>query len=285
MADKGFYDCDLHIKLDSVVNLYESERERYWTDTLGEEEYARASIMFEQAEAFAKALFTSAETLIAPDQIQRNLRHLEQELRRVSRFPGYFKKCAERIWSSDKTPKEKQRRLLELCQEQPTAPQDEASPLKLVWERLLIDLSWQAVGRIEEAAKRMLRLYELVLRTKPSQATQKFLGRLGRCYVWGFDSECIILCRAVLDTAFRDIVPAEVCERHCRGDASHGYTLSNRMHAALKEGYIDGSVKRLATQVKVRGDSAVHYQPDVTQDILGTIRDTVVVLEKLHCRK
>ena len=60
-----------------------------------------------------------------------------------------------------------------------------------------------------------------------------------------------------------------------------GFTLTDRIHAASKEGRVDEAIKSKALKVKSRGDKAVHYQPDITKNVWETICDTVVILEKI----
>lgn len=286
MNDKGpFYEGELKHQMESVINLYENDREEYWRESLGEGDYLFLNDAFEQAEKFAKAVLSSVETLVGSNKTEADVITLDQELKRIKNYPNYANSVYRRIMESDKTLDEKKRLVLELIREQPTDPEDEGSSLRLVWERLFIDLAWDAVAKIDEGTRRIFKLYGLVLQTRTSLATQKFLARLGRCYVWGFDSECVILCRAVLDTAFRDAVKDKLCEKCLRKKPKYDFTLNDRIRAAQKAGFIDRKTKDLAIQVKERGVKAVHYQPDITADVFGTICDTLNILEKLNATK
>jgi hypothetical protein len=278
MNDRGFYKGDLRYTLEAEIELYEQDRERYWSERLDDGEHSLLNTAYEQAERFAKAVLSSAETLLVSDKTEVDAHTLGQEFQRIKNYPEFL----DHICESDKTLEEKKRLILEWIREQPPDPEDEGSPLRLVWERLFIDLAWDAVGKVDEGTRRIFKLYGLVLQTRPSLATQKFLARLGRCYFWGFDSECVILCRAVLDTAFRDAVEDGICEKRLRMKREYGFTLNDRIWAAQKAGIIDRKTKDLAIQVKERGVKAVHYQPDITEDVFGTIRDTLTILEKLN---
>jgi hypothetical protein len=283
MSDEaGFYAYNLKHTLEAQIDLYEQDREKYWNAALSEGDYVFMNAAYEQAEKFAEAVCSGAETLTSTGQMDADVRHLDNELKRVENYDKYANQVFSRIMASEGSWDDKKRQVLELMKERPPNPGDEESPLRLVYEKLFIKFSWDAVSVIEKRVERVLGLFGLVLPIKPSPETQAFLSRVARCYISGFDPECVILCRAVLDTAFRDAVPTEVCERHCQKDSQHDFTLGNRIHAAVKERYIDGHTRRLAIEVKERGDKAVHYQPDITQDILGTIRDTLIVLEELH---
>lgn len=283
MNDKGpFYEYKLKHQLEAVINEYENDREEYWSERLGDEEHSLLDTAFEQAEEFAKAVFSSAETLVGSHKTEADVSTLDQEVQRIKDYDEYANSVFRQIWESDKTWEEKDRVVLKLIAEEPPDPEDEASPLRLVWERLFVDLAWDAVAKVDEGTRRIFKLYRLVLQTRPSLPTQKFLARLGRCYIWGFDSECVILCRAVLDTAFGDAVKGEICEKELGKKPQYDFTLHDRIQAAQKAGIIDRKTKELAIRVKERGVKAVHYQPDITTDVFGTIRDTLTVLEKLN---
>lgn len=285
MTARGFYDYDLWIKLDTVIDLYEQSRDEYWNESVTESEYGHANSIYEQAESFAKAVLTGAEELMSPDREEADLRRLEQELQRVKRFAGYFLECANRIWKSNKPEEEKIKLISELAKEHPPDPEDEESPLKMVWERLSIDLAWEAIDRIKQGPQRILDLYLLALGTRPSPRVQQFLTRLGRCYSWGFEPECVMLCRSVIDAAFGDTVDNAMCEKHPRESGKIGFTLADKIRAAYEEGLIDRRTQKAAERIRLRGNQAVHRQPDLTKDVLGTVRDTLAVLEKLSTRR
>jgi len=287
VSDKGFYEDDLEGMLEIYIHEYEGDRERYWNKALSEGDYAFLSAAFEQAERFAEAVHTGAETLVSTGE-DVDTSHLRKELQRFCNYSGYANEVLTRIMQTDRPLEEKNQVVLDLIRNHPPDPKHEDSPLRLVWERLLINLANDAVGKIGEGTARMFKLYALVRQIQPSPATQKFLARLGRCYVWGFEPECIMLCRAVLDTAFRDNIADEICEKHCGSRrnrrekiCSQGFTLDNRIEAAVRERIIDKKTASLAGKVRIRGNKAVHYQADLARDVLGTIRDTLTVLQKL----
>jgi len=276
---KGFYDIDLNDNLEGQVDFYEQGRQSYW-EGLG----VWSAIEYDKAERFAKAVLKNSEQLIPNEEIDGDLSKLQNETNRINRAQEIYKRAVDILLLD--LPEDKKRNLLgDLFKEMPPDPQSEESPLKLVWERFIIDMSWEAIRKIEEGASRIFRLYTLVLGYTPSKSTQQFLGRLSRCFIWGFDPECVILCRAVLDTAFRDTVSDEVCEKRLDKRRRYNFTLNDRILAALNDGVIDEKTKKLAMKVKECGVKAVHYQPDITKDVFGTIRDTLTILEKLNATK
>src|SRR4030042_24154 len=272
-----YYSWELSGQLDVTVQSYEKDRKRYWENLGG-----WSDILYEQAERFAQAVLKNTEQLILAEEIDGDLSKLQYEMNRVNKISELIKRIND-IANMDIPSDERYKLIRDLAKECPPDPQDDESPLKLVWEKFIIDISYDAIGKIEEGAARIFQLYKLVLRSIPSPSTQQFLGRLSRCYIWGFDPECVILCRCVIDTAFKDRVTYEICEKHFekRRKRKYDFSLSDRIRAAQKEKIIDKEIAKKARRVKTRGDKAVHNQPGMTKDVWGTICDTVEVLEKI----
>jgi hypothetical protein len=274
-SDEGFYHFDLNIQLGTAVDLYAQDRKRYWENLGG-----WSATQYDEAERFAQAVLKNSEQLIPVEEINGDLSKLQSE---ASKSPEELNKRIGDIMNLDLPSEKKTAMVCDVLKDYPADPQSEESPLKLVWERFVIDMSWEAINKIEEGASRILRLYRLVLCSAPSKPTQQFLGRLSRCFIWGFDPECVILCRAVVDRAFKDAITDKICENHL-GERER-YDLSDRIEAARKEGLIDDEIKNKAYTVRIRGNKAVHEQPNITKDVWGTICDTLAVLERIVQRK
>jgi hypothetical protein len=136
--------------------------------------------------------------------------------------------------------------------------------------------------RLRESPDRCLALAELVHEGSVGRSTGRFLGRLGRCYIAGLFPECVILCRAVLENAVRETfdrngVPLPATER---GHAS----MKTRLTAARLFGWISDGGFEAAQMIWLRGNKAIHDDPEATSDVLGTIRDTMGVVGELYPR-
>jgi hypothetical protein len=283
MDDKGYsYRHDLVVGLETEIQNWQDEREQYWAGLLEEAPSALADVIYDQAERFATAVLTNTEQLLSTEQLDDDLRTLDGAASAMKEWEHMYNREAKEIMDSKESWDNKGKRLADLFRQRPPDAKDENSPLRLVWERLCIQMAESAVAKIETGADRIVQLYRLVLQSSPSVSTRAFLSRLSRCYIFGFDCECVILCRSVIDTAFRKKVSDQICERHLGKRRRCQFTLTDRIHAAWKEGILDNKMKDIVVAVKQRGDKAVHYQPDITKDVWQTIRDTVIVLEKLH---
>ena len=145
---------------------------------------------------------------------------------------------------------------------------EQDSPVRLVWEHLCAHLASESVDKAEDGATRLMDLWGLVIGAKPCSASVQFLRRVSRCYVWGFDTECIILCRSVLDTTFHELRP----------DLPD---LAAKIMDVANAGRISRSVVRAATDVRQVGNKAIHYEPNIGADALEVIRKTLTVVEAI----
>jgi hypothetical protein len=163
-------------------------------------------------------------------------------------------------------------------------PEHEDSPLHRIFDRLSIHISRSSISQMDQAATRTLQLFTLLLQLPPPTPIQSFLVRLSRCYVLGLDPECVILCRSVLDRAFSEAVPEELCEKYmgCIKERRE-HSLDDTIWVARKEGLVTEAVAEAANRVRIRGNKAVHYQPDITKDVWSTMCDTFYVLSALLC--
>ncbi|HUT45104.1 MAG TPA: hypothetical protein VMX36_02415 [Sedimentisphaerales bacterium] len=273
----GGYKFDLDVQLETTIDNYEQDREQFWQEA-NEPELAVARVAFTQAETIADALLNSADTLLPHDELPDVKSELGADRTTFLHDVTTYKTAVLQAYNKHGlSPPPSEMYHLEM------AGRPEEGPLKLVWERLCIKLAWDGVGSIRDGALRILKLWGLLLDIQPGEGTLSFLQRVGRCFIWGFDPECIILCRGVLDAAFRDAVSDDVCMTIYpnRKPEDRDFGLANRIVAAYKSNLIDKPTKIMAFAIKTRGDKAVHYDPLATKDVAATIRDTLIVLRRL----
>lgn len=268
MDEKGWYGNDLANNIGAMVNEYENDRESYW-----ESKDPDYKIEYDKAERFAQFVLKGTENLVSTQKIDEDLANLQYEINKENLF---WRRLVEELRKIKPGENFSREQILLLEKEWPEDPQSESSPLRLVWERFCIDIGYEAEKKIDEGADRIFKLYRLMLSSPPSRPTIDYLLRLSRCYIWGFDPECVILCRSILDTAFRI---NKICEEN-----QFDYDLKNRIDVAIKKGFINGKIGRLAHTVRIRGNKAIHNQPDATKDVWGTICNTISVLEVLFSK-
>jgi hypothetical protein len=126
----------------------------------------------------------------------------------------------------------------------------------------------------EQMARRTLDLANLVVAARPTDRVRRFLRRASRLYITGLVNECVIMCRAILESALD--------ERFARAKKQKPDKMRLRLDQALQGKWLDPETRRDAETVWARGNTAVHKDPDVVRDSLDTIRRTMRVLDNLY---
>jgi hypothetical protein len=122
--------------------------------------------------------------------------------------------------------------------------------------------------------------------------TTEYLHRVSQCYLFGFDEQCVIMCRSALEAAFLQSVPDHVCEevpevrdRHRPGNYGAVYYLSDRMDAAGAKGIANARTLKLARSVNEVANRLIHPNrsrrelDDETMDMI--VMKTIQVVQEL----
>lgn len=159
-------------------------------------------------------------------------------------------------------------------------------PVVLFDEHVCITLGWEAMGLLSIARERFWELLQLVRDRRPTPCARAFLIRVGRCYLFGFDAECVVMCRAALDRelcaeiADNDVVTWWKASGTGKAGKPAPLNLWGRIEAAHHVGRFDEATKDAANRVRNDGNKAVHDAPSIS-DPLSCIRKTLQVLDAL----
>lgn len=295
MCEEGLYhEYSLLGKLDEVISFYQNERHESWVFDVTD-----SRLFYEKAERISKAIIDASTYLSSLESSSTELESFRNDLKeyvelsipeiknqirdiRDEKYDYYFRDGIKDLSELKKTVKLVSSETQPLRDKIPGKFDDEVFPLQLINEEITIKLAQDATNKIGEGIDRTRDLFLVSLFTSPRKPTRKFMERLSNCYIWGFDPECVMLCRSVIDTAFRERISVEGCEEILGKRRDSNYTLDDRICVAAKKGIIDESTKAIATEVRLRGNKAVHDQPDITKNVFDTIKKTVIVLERLY---
>lgn len=155
---------------------------------------------------------------------------------------------------------------------------------ELLEEHVCITFGWEALGMLSTARARFFELLWLLKNRQPCDRAKAFLQRVARCYLFRFDAECVVMCRAVLDREFRDwwkwyATTPEGAKY--RGKRPADGQLWAKIHAAYHARMINEAERDAATAVRERGNAAVHERPD-SGEAMEVVRQTVQVLDALE---
>jgi hypothetical protein len=272
---------DLDHQLATCIQEFEEDRAEYWRQRTDGADWQER--LFGHAERVATMLLTGADDLMRreanSDEGEQFATEQRRYLEEITREIEYLMQIAVPTLPDPQHHAAIREAISHLALD---VRPDEGTLLKVVWDRLCIHVAEDCVERVVRGANRILQLSQLFLSSTPSGATVRFLRRVSRCFVWGFDAECIILCRGAIDSAFREAVSDAMCDKHGLERAKFGHTLSNRIKAALRDGMINDESKNAAFRVVSPATTAAHENPQAAKDVLAIVRDTRNVLERLQ---
>ncbi len=129
-------------------------------------------------------------------------------------------------------------------------------------------------------ARRCMDLIRLVVRANASEPVRRFLRRVARCYMSGLGNECVVVCRAVVENALTDKFEQNGIPLPATNQGKS--PMRTRLDAATKMGWLSQKSRNDAWTVWVRGNKAVHDDPEAVNQDLDTIRLTMGVLDELY---
>lgn len=169
---------------------------------------------------------------------------------------------------------------------------EDSKPFELLDEHMCITCGWEAMTMLSTARERFLDLLLLLRDRQPCNRARAFLQRVARCYLFGFDAECVVMCRAVLDREFEAEISGEDVESwwgwykstdNGRNDKCKNAPkiLWGRIQTALFKRRLTQEEFDAADTVRDRGNDAVHKKP-AGSDALDCVRATVQTLDALE---
>jgi hypothetical protein len=284
MYPEHLYDID--IQLQTCIDNFADDLTHFWTQQLDADDWSELNQLRRDAEEIASTLrqralslqnIGDASTLNKIYQVRQAETNAAEE-----RFQKLANDLRPKLKSDDAREILDNIKPLFMQSTEPDEPTDR--PLHLVWQHLCIEDAREGAYGLRDRVRRIFELEKLVeqLRRDSSlpQATMEFLALVGRTFVWGFDAECVIVCRGAIDTAFREKVPVDLIETRRRKAEHQDYGLQDRIEAACPT-LISEEIRKAAATVKCRGDKAIHFDPHATQDAIGTIRLALQVIDRL----
>jgi hypothetical protein len=119
-------------------------------------------------------------------------------------------------------------------------------------------------------ADRGWHLAELSLKQQPSMQVRRYLKRATRCYLLNLVPECLVMCRAALESAVNDrfIAQSVAFPRDKHGNV----TMRAKLDYAGRHGWLaEAGAEELMQLVWTRGSKAAHQDPDAVGDALGSL--------------
>jgi hypothetical protein len=120
---------------------------------------------------------------------------------------------------------------------------------------------------------RFWHLADLMLAAPPEDAIVRFLRRVSRCYLAGFDAETTMLCRSVTENAVK-LAAGRVA---ASPSAEFRSEFRSRLELLKRSGHLNEDMSKAAWTIWQRGNKAIHEDPDA----IGNVGETVMFTMKL----
>jgi hypothetical protein len=131
---------------------------------------------------------------------------------------------------------------------------------RLVEPQIRLDLARSQLSNMEDKAQRVVDLLAVMLEDQPSGRAAAYLQRVARCYIEGLDPECLVMCRAVLDSVFEEAVSTADVKGILPSERIGGSVqLAHRIEAAERLGRINKSV--LLPNPRMRRRASAPFSP------------------------
>lgn len=117
----------------------------------------------------------------------------------------------------------------------------------------------------------------LILHPVPAHVAA-YLRTVYRTFIQGFMPETVVMCRALLERS----TARAFCLLTGSEAASDNASLASQITALREGGWLSPDLYRDATDVRLRGNKAVHGDPSVVKDSLGTVQAVLRVVSALE---
>lgn len=149
----------------------------------------------------------------------------------------------------------------------------------VVKERLQIDLAWKIAPRTAAMADRCLDITRVIFDSEPGERVLKYVRRLTSCYVAGFFPECVVLARAVVERALKDTFERKRVP--LPATTSGASAMKRLIDEAYRHGWLGRAAQKAAHTVRLRGNKAVHEDPELVEEVRDTVHGAIDVIREL----
>lgn len=269
---------DLDIALRASREFYEKEYIALWNLRGGEppegttdEEWWELHRLHDLAERLAAAtasLFRpstlSSSELAEPDWLEQKEAAEAEEIEEIVRRAG------EIMGEEDRDMVESELRN--------ALPRDEAFKHRFFLTSFQIATAREFMPSLFRTSQRQLALVPFLTDVR-RPTLNRYLARVARCYVWDLRPELAVMCRAVLEEAFRQRMPEEKLKRAL--PSHRRVTLGLWIDEAVSTGLLDDDHSAAARRIRDRGGDAAHGRPVEHLDPWSLVQDLRTLLEVL----
>lgn len=274
--------------------------EKFWGEVdaaLEEIRWVPVPVPIPFAEVFERLLldFDKGEGVTSSKYLERILGMSPEEARRLSEWCEGF---GESMWGALKALNDQD--FLALKQAMAEGALGSEKGLKLLRKkienalalantRLRYCLAREMIQVLKVAeSERILDIGALVRQLNPTARSGAFLERVSRCFLFGCDLECMVMCRSALESEVEARISTDDCIEHlghrtpARGRREALYEFADRIAVAQRLGKLNDEQASHAHDVRRKGNQAVHQMSARgKKEVLRMIERTIELLDAL----
>jgi hypothetical protein len=140
-------------------------------------------------------------------------------------------------------------------------------------------LTEEMLGKLPKAVERATKFDKMELERSIDPDVKRYFEEAHRCYLYGFNVACAVLCRALLEAALQTACdPSEKIKNSISREKSYFRELTDK---AQREGLLTDDKPSSAIQVRKAGDAAIHNHQEFERRWLPKLGDLVDFTRKI----
>jgi hypothetical protein len=148
---------------------------------------------------------------------------------------------------------------------------------------LEISVAHEFISRLPNGLNRAQQLSEWAVKEPSSEKADLYLAEACNCFLFGFDTSCVVMCRSLLEEVLERKLPDSILSGAKRSN-SKGWTLGSLLDVVnnnLTESGISRDVPVLVRKINEIGSTAAHQSPVSPQEALDCLKKTRAAILRL----
>jgi hypothetical protein len=118
-------------------------------------------------------------------------------------------------------------------------------------------LTEEFIGKLPAAVDRAVRLDHIGVERVPANDLRRYFEEANRCYLYGFNVACAVLCRAILESALKTVCDPKGSIKRLTSNSDKGY-FKELVESAKDRGFLTEYGPSWALNVRDAGNDAIH---------------------------
>jgi hypothetical protein len=164
-------------------------------------------------------------------------------------------------------------------EQQHTIEKESGTTAAIIEDEIDAALTEEMLGKLAKAVDRATRLEKLRLAVIPNKEVKRYFEEANRCYLYGFNVACVVLCRAILESALVDLCDPEkkLYKKTVRGESYYRALVDK----AASDRLLTDDRPEWAIDVRDAGNDAIHNYSKFENEWGGKVEDILLNTRKV----